>query len=599
MTEDIKFIHMLSEHSFEISEKIQRAFEWSREETSMYLEGLLDCSNHFAADKDGCKSLTNFGVATAYKKDKNTTFNYYIDDGGHRFEMSVIAVTAIVRIMEKHGLDADDTYKRLYNNLSDVVEDAKKNFIPHPSDVEDIENILNGKFSASKKQTSKLQDAFAYATYFFEKVYIDNNDEFYNICDFFAKHYSFSVTKNEFCPLAVRKIKYNLINNAVKPQNDIHRSISTLSQDAYALGVEMFMEKVNMAKEKINERFPQTNKDKQNNNPYMGLYLMLKILSEEGKVCDGKPTDKLKKLTSKIVLNLTEEERKAFYETLFDDVEMFCNLMSGSLGFDMAPSTNNSINMFTIASFSNVMSDRGKSRCYIGSIYFRIAKSLLKFNGAKVVGVKEGFTETKVWNLFRLLYLFRFYTMSTVARGGDERNCLAPVVTNYGGKIENDADVDKYIDFFFDKVEKALKEYSYVTTRFENYTYSSKYTKFFLFLISGEGKNMYEKLRNVARKYMCGRDYDMDHIVTISVANGDEILKRKLNSMGNLRVLDGRRNRQENVTTKSRFIDESDISFPEEMRGKDFTIQNIDARQQWMADKIRDINKFIYEFEFK
>lgn len=595
MTQDVKFVDMMSEYSLEINEEIQRPFEWDSNKVNSFLNGILESSKKFFENKDEGSSLINFGLATTYKRDPNTSTNLYLDDSGHRCEFSVVSISALLYTVNRYGIEPE--VSRSYPILCGLIDDAKKNFIPHPSDADDVKKILNGEDFEKGKRLNCLQNGFVIAKAFFDSVYHECKQDLLNLCEFFAKHYCFALSKNEYCSMEVRKMKYNQMNNINQEQNEIHRAISTLSQDAYSLGVDGFMAKVAEAKVKFNEHFPQTKKELKNNNPLIKQYFVLKILAELGYLIgEGKLSIKLMELVDKIIMD-KKEKRIAFYNSLFDDVDLFCTLASGKLGFGMPSSKSNNVKMFTVASFSNVFSDKGKARYYIGSIYLRIAKNTLKIVGNNIVGINEGFTEWKVWNLLRLMYLFRFYSMSTVVRGGDERSAVAPIVIKYG-EIVNDADLDKYIDFFSKKVECALNEYTYKTTRFEGYTYHSKYTEFMLFVVGGNDSNMIELLREAARKYMCRVDYNVDHIV-MKGSTEDEAIKRKLDMMGNLRILEGYINKKDNMPTNTRMIGLNDFSFPESMRGKEFSADMIEERQQWISDKIRSVNKFVYDFDFE
>ena len=78
-----------------------------------------------------------------------------------------------------------------------------------------------------------------------------------------------------------------------------------------------------------------------------------------------------------------------------------------------------------------------------------------------------------------------------------------------------------------------------------------------------------------------------------------KITKLKINSLGNLRVLDGNANRRENKQMVNRFIFQNDYGFPSNMWGKTFSYDDIDERQEWLANKIKSVNNFVYKYEFK
>lgn len=49
----------------------------------------------------------------------------------------------------------------------------------------------------------------------------------------------------------------------------------------------------------------------------------------------------------------------------------------------------------------------------------------------------------------------------------------------------------------------------------------------------------------------------------------------------------------------NRFIFQNDYGFPSNMWGKMFSYDDIDERQEWLANKIKTVNNFVYKYEFK
>ena len=601
--EKVKFLNLLSDNSTQIDPDIQRNFEWEADVFDNFLHGLIENSQKFMKNKDYYGLLDCFGVLKMFKREISTSLNYYLDEGGHRYVASILIVKALNEIIEKYNLkeNADLNYCNVL--LTEALKDIEKNFIPHPIDSVEIKEILNfGTTVAHKKNESHLIESFIKVKCFFEKTYIENKEVFFNFCIYFTKYYSFQVEKNEYTSLEVRKTIYNQINSIQQSQNNLHRALTVFSEDAYTLGVENFMEQIKTAKDKVNGWFPQKKKSKTVNNPYLETYLIFQILSKKGKImCDGKgkPTDNLNILAKNIVIGLSEKERIDFYQTLFNDIDLFCYFLSGSVKLDLPPSNDTSVKSFVFTSFVDILSDKGKPRYYIGSLYFKIAKETLILNGSNVVGVNGKLTSSKVWSLIKILHSFRNYVNATVSRGSDERSCLFPLIKECKN-IENDKVLDEYINFFNNKVTTLFNEPQYKKTRFEQYTYSSKYTKFHTLMVCEDDTDIYAYCRNFNMKYNRKKDFDIDHIVMKSNIDVDnEITKRKINSLGNLRVLDGHTNRKENKQIANRLIYKNDYAFPPNMRGKMFSYDNIDERQEWCANKIKKINSFIYNYEFK
>lgn len=471
----------------------------------------------------------------------------------------------------------------------------KEKLVPFPSNVDDLKTILNMESdNVEIKKHSQMHAAYLYYFEYLNNILKEDKKVFFEICNYVANYYSFYVVENEYTEIADRKTKYNLINNVQEPQNEVHRAISSLSEDAYRLGVVNFMNQTNYAKEVIRKRLP-----KEDVNKILGRYLQIKMISDYGFIITKKTVNyTLLKLVREVIK--TDDDNKInFYTNLFKDIELFCGFLNG-IDFKLGYSKANSINIVSIAAYSNIFTTT--ARQFMCGLYYRVGKSLLEFNGSSVVGVKEKFSPDKVWDLLRHMLLFRFYLEVLLHdHNSDERKHLQKPI-EIGPDINSDADIDYYLNFFKNLSNELINSEKFKTTTFSTVLYNGKFTKVIVALLDGCGNDEYEKFYDSGIKCIREIDYDKDHIVPKQwlKKTSNEItteVETKINSLGNIRLLKRVKNRSENKNIL-RTIDFGDVSFPKEMWGKEFTFDCISERQKWASDVIRQKVLFIYDYKF-
>ena len=603
--ERINFADLFKRFSVTISEEIQREFEWNPEHIYEFVQsGLIDASKVYMKNKDLCDCLSNMGTLTFFKETEHTQTNYFVDNGASRLISNICAAAAMRNVIMKMTGAYDDKASDLIL-LNKILESVRNNFHPHPSVKPMIDKIV-GKEPVSvedkKALKSPIMSAYNMINLSFAMLAEENVAEFANLCDFFINYFSFSIEKFEYSPIDVRLRKYNLMNNVSCPQQDLHRALSTMSQDACAIGVEDFISNVVLAKKKIKRYFPNRKCKNENDNPILKEYIRTKFFCEVGPTSSCE-TEKLISMLFNFIANYNDEDRKNFYEHAFDDVELFCNLKKGQIGFNMGGSKKNNVKMFLVSTISNYFSAKS-ARAYYEGLYFRFVKDFLVFDeNYKVTGTNALFTESKVWDVFRWMYLFRFYSLNLQSSASDERNALFKLVRR-GNDIKTDDDIEKYASSIMRKCVQCLNSDDYKNTNFKNiYRYKGKYTEFMCFVLNSNGKTFDEQLKNAAMMFEHRENYDIDHIVMLDRKTDKykDMDKSEIdaikNLLANLRPMERSRNRSENILAP-RLVEEGAPGFPPEMYGKIFTDDDIQTRQIWLADKIRNINDFIYKFEF-
>lgn len=598
--ESIRFVDLFEKYSLDISDIIQRPFEWDLEKTETFLKGIIDCAKKVMLDYDENKSLHDFGVLFLYKKRIGTNCDFFIDEGGHRIVSSVILVSALYKILTENLLQYDEKYRYSFVILEKVINDLKTKFKAFPSDNEDISKLLNAQdFDKLNKKNTQIQTTFLYVKEYLNILLNNNENLFSDVCNFIVKYFCFIVVTNEYTSLETRLTKYNLINNVQQEQNEVHRTISCFAEDAYKLGVIDFMRKINIAKEIINKKFPSYKNNKEKINKIIAKYLAIKIISDGGSILTRRKSDfSIVDLAQVIITSGSEDFRISFYNELFNDIELFCDHLIG-IDFKLTSSKQNSINIINICAYSNLLSSP-KARQFMCGIYYRIGKSVFVFNGNAIVGIKDGLTPSKVWSLIRDMHLFRFYILCLLSvNKNDERGCLLDIVKN-GPIIKSDSDIDYYINFFHAKVRELINSDTFKNTCFEKASYNGVFVKIILAILDGYGNDEFEKFYDSGIKCLRNNDYDKDHVVYQKwLENPTTEQKIKINSLGNLRLLQKPSNRKENNPKKNRIIKEGDLSFPTEMWGREFTYDDIDERQKWIANVIKEKIKFLYDYKFK
>lgn len=592
----IRFVDLFENYSIEISNEIQRPFEWNIKKIDIYLKGITDCAKKVIINNDEFKPLQDFGTLYMYKRWVGTNCDFFIDEGGHRIVSSAILISAMYKILTLNMLQYNENYRYVCVILERVINEMKQKFRPYPSNVNDINTILNlQEFNNQTKKLTKIQTSYLYI-----KDYLDillNNDEktFSDICNYIVKYYSFLVIENEYTNIETRKTKYNLINNVQQEQDEVHRTISSLSEDAYRLGVTNFMMKTNNAKETIRKKFPLLKEEKINN--ILGRYLMIEIISDCGTFITKKKANfKLVQMAQEII-SCNEDTRISFYNNLFNDIELFCDHLNG-IDFKLPRSEQNCINIINVAAYSNIFTTA--ARQFMCGIYYRIGKNVFVFRGNSIIGIKDGLSTYKVWELIRDMHLFRYYILCLLnTHRSDERACLQEIIKN-GPIINSDDDIDYYIDFFHEKSVELINSDTFNNTTFNDVLYKGKFTKVLVALIDGYGNNEFEKFYDSGIKCLREIDYDKDHIVPKGwITNPTTEQLTKLNKLGNIRLLNNTQNRKENDPNSLRIIQFNDVSFPQEMWGHEFTFDDIEKRQLWAADIIKEKIKFLFNFKFK
>lgn len=586
-----KFADVLSDFSLQIQEEIQRPFQWTEEKRIEFFEKIIANSKKHFLDPDEFKCLDDFGSIMLFKRKYNTNISYYLDNGGHRIMISIICIRAISDVISENGLADDKRFR--YQLLDDMANDAIKNVIPHRQD-EDVYREIMSHYEVSNKN-KELYLAYEEAKSIFSSLLDLNEEDFVNVCEFLTKHFSFYLEKNQYCSINTRKNKYNQVNNLSQEQKPLHRAFSTMDENACECGDEDFIQRRKNAVDWFNANF----KDKDpSNNKYLGHYVHLKLLSESGNLLQNEH-DNTVVLSMKLGHTNKEYQINA-YKNLFNenDIKLYYGLTKNLLTFGPMVSQDDIIGEILLSSLMDIFSDRGKARNFYGAITFRILSSVVTVDDSYTLHVKDGFSKWKILNLLKEFHMFRFYSLNTKSKGGDERSCLVNIVRK-NRQITSNEDLDFYYDFFHLVSERIISLYDYQTSIFSGLTKSSKGTQFMLFFVSGSGNNMEDMTFDIATKLKIRKSFDVDHVIPAENKENELFKDSDLDCFGNLRILRSRKNRGDKNISETREIDFVDNSFPESMMNREFTKDDILPRQKWMSDKIRSINDYLYNYEFK
>lgn len=607
-SEKILIKDLFSRYQTCLNDSIQRPYEWDNDETIPFLkQNIIKNSNLVINNKNQSQfePLENLGTFEAYKVIEKNNYILEIDNGGSRemkLAITILATNTVVN--EKYSQDSD--FSEIKNELNTIVQKIKKNFTPHSLDVDEFYKIVNCCLNNEKLNSKDFpKKSYIKASYDKSVSYFQELDRygFKDACVFLLENAYIICNIYDKTTIEIRKIKYNELNGIYKQQNETHRMESSISEDGKHLKINDIDEKINTVKEIIENNFPQKTKEKKIHNPKEKEFLECQIFSEDGYVVNSE-TDNLEKLVS-YIFGLPEEKRKEIYKNLFNetDAKLFCSLVNGNIYFKPKSNGKNDVYL-NYGVKSLIFRFRQSGRGIPQGIFFRLIKDTMIYDPQKsTLELKPNLSERKVIKLFILIRLFKIFVIMKSNQRSDERNYLLESM-KCGPHITCDTDLEYYINVFENAYIQSSQTYEYQITRFSHLTYNMKKKydlKEILALIRAmptNEKTIEDDFINIISEANNIMDnlssYDIDHIVMKNTEKQDDLIKAKINSIGNLRLLEGYHNKSQNIIG-DRFIESNSKSFPQNMTNKTFDISCIEERGQWIADVARKFYSILYE----
>lgn len=597
-----KVIDIIKDYNIKIDENIQRNFQWINDKTKEYFDKVEICSALIASDKEFSSTLGCMGTFTCFKQTPNTNINYFLDDGGHRLICSILTIERAKNIIETYGLENDETYEFLYKDMKQFVKNIKQNFSPHPKDTKDFNMILNGQINTlniKKNNCSSLLKCYFLIEKRLNNVFNRNEQEFINICNFLTNDLKFMMKNHEYTSIEIRRITYNMINNMSQQQTPFSVGMSKLSEDAESLGVENFSQQLTEYKEEFKNQY----KKKNEKNEYFLFedYCFIRLYSEFGLLTKNHSVLKIDKIWDYFKKVVPNEQRKSFYDSLFDKskIDLFLNLYGRVIKFGLPPSKQSYLCEFLFQSNIFYFDDKGPMRIYVASIFYNLLSNVFEIiGGNRVVGVKSEFDQTLAFNLLRNLYFYRFLFTT------DDKTGLGELLSD-SRKIVNNEILKKYSILSDGLTNMVFSNEIYQNNNFlnEKDNYSKRDTRLLLHIVLNKSDDINESLHTIATQLNLKNSYHIDHIVPkwTKKSSNDFIKEEKdlIDNIGNLRILSGVKNVEENNLGVTRYITCNAPSFPQKMTERHFSVNDIVERRKWICDVVKTYNNYIYNFQFK
>ena len=590
---------LVKEFKLKLDPNIQRRFEWDESKIKSACIKIYETAQEFRNDMRGADCRRRFGTIECYEIPREDGTNvkmyaYFIDDGGHRTIFCFLTIKALLDIIEENRneitvgsqLVEDDTLAM----LKSCVKNIRTNFHPTENDEQIFHTIMSDNFineepnKAFKKHS--LYNAYISIKDFYTQVLEDECDDFRLVCEHIIENITFTVQFFEPTSVAYRLENYNEINNITKPQSELHRAVSSLSERATKVGINNFKEIVDSYLNHATSRGLTAD-------TLMMKYLRMKMISYFGlkKLPSGG------KLYDMIIRTLDENNSKAFFESLFNEFNFFCELRKHNVSCKIPHSKQNSVIRFLVASLCEALAESSLPRETAGAFYLSALTQLFNIEKDCVIrGVKEDVDIHSLIKMFKYVTIYKFCLNTYVFSQGtsDERNAFNGILQE--PIVFTESNVDMYINRFKFLSDICRESPAYDTIGINGCTYTSKGRHFAACLISTTGKTMEEHLEESATSYFNIDRYDLDHIFPKAFET--------INNLYNLRLMKKGINRSQSTNScftdeygrPGRYIDADDITMPEELRGKFFTKEDLEIRRKWVTEIMQKCLDFLYEY---
>lgn len=579
-----KFSDLYANSTIIIDERIQRKYEWE----SSKIMGLVDSINESALSynedfaRNECKK--DIGTMLAFEVPNNelkpnVKLGYYADEGNQRLVSHAIIAKAIQMSAKMYSLDNDNMTILTSENevmLNRLIKDIKRNLIPE-SQRDVFEYIMDLEEDRPTRYTNTRIVKNYIVTYESYLTVIDNNLEGFNIIvDFFINTLGCNMTYYRPTTLLIRQEKYNALNTAVKEQSKLHRAFSNLNEAASRVGYDNFANDVH--------HYECLVKKTKGLNPenIFSLYYYIKCVNQMGEHGDIKAP--INELTQKLsLLNLYTYD---FFKNFFNEFGIFCNLFTKKIkwvAMDTIENRRVATLLSCIIDFFN-RSPRQATSAY----FFKLLINCFDIeNNCLINGTKATIDKSMLIKLLTQIFIYKICIDCYAANNSanDERSVYTPLIKE-SKELTNDTLVEHYYRL------KKVVDASIVTPMYNDVLYKLKYKskglRPILCIIKAEGNTFDEILRQYNNIYYDFNGYDIDHNILQASGGGDEV--------ANLRLEPKADNRRENSFEGNYRYIGNDTSFPEHMRNKFFTENDIPERYKWMTKKVHDFidNLLVY-----
>ena len=590
---------LIKEFRLKLDPAIQRRFEWDESKVKSACIKIYETAQEFRSDRRGADCRRRFGTIECYEipqEDRSSVkmYAYFIDDGGHRTIFCFLTIKALLDIIEENRneitvgtqLVEDDTLAM----LKSCIKNIRANFQPTEIDEKTFATLMSDNFINEEPNKAfkklRLYGAYAYIKDFYTQVLEDECDDFRLVCEHIIENITFTVQFFEPTSVSYRLENYNEINNIAKPQTELHRAISSLSERASRQGIDNF-------KEIVDGYLAHATARGLSADALMMKYLRMKMISHFG--LRRLPTGG--KLYDMIIRALDEDNSKLFFETLFNEFNFFCELRKHNISCKIPHSRQNSVIRFLVASLCEALGESSLPRETAGAFYLSVLTQLFIIEKDCVIrGFKEGVDIHSIIKMLKYMTIYKFCLNTYVFSPGksDERSAFNPILQE--PIVFTDENVDSYINRFKYLSDICRESPVYETIGINGCTYTSKGRHFAACLISTSGKTMEEHLEEAATCYFNIDRYDLDHVYPKMF----EIV----NNLYNLRLLKKGINRSQSTNAcfydesgiPGRYIDDDDITMPETLRGKFFIKEDIETRKKWVTEILQNCLDFLYEY---
>jgi hypothetical protein len=591
---------LIKEYQLKLDPAIQRCFEWEESKVKSACIKIYETAKEFYNDRRGADCRRRFGTIECYEIPREDgqivkMYGYFIDDGGHRTIFCFLTIKVLLDIIEenKNEITADSHLvdEDTLAMMKTCVKNIRTNFQPTESDEKTFATIMSDDFvnyeptKAFKKQA--LNSAYYCIKEFFTQVMEDDYEEFGLVCEHIIENITFNVQFFEPTSVAYRLENYNEINNISQEQTELHRAISSLSELASRNNIDNFKEIVDgyMAH--------ADNRGLSSVDAVMMKYLRMKMISYFGL----KALPSSGKLYDMIINTLNEDNGAQFFKTLFDEFKFFCELRRNNVTCRIPHSKQNSVVRFLVASLCEALSSSNLPREISGTFYLQALTKLFVIEQDCVIsGLKEGVDVHGVIKMLKYITIYKFCLNTYVFSQGtsDERNAFKPILQE--PVVFNDDNIELYTSRFKFLSDICRESPTYNSIGVNGCTHKNKGCAFATCLISNTGKTMEEHMEEAATCYFNLDRYDLDHIFPKKY--------EKINALYNLRLLKKGVNRSQSTDVcfvdkygrQGRFIENDDITMPEELRGRFLTKEDLVIRRQWVTDILHKCLDFLYEY---
>ena len=568
----------------ELDSNIQRKFEWKSSKVNrfctMIYDGAVQYDNSpmLAECKSEMGYLSRFLMPAEEAPHKHKRC-YYIDDAGHRLIMTGLTVKAIYDIARDYDntIDGNEILSQsLKVSLESVINDIKENFIPR-KDIGVFSYIMNiPNNTETKYKTYTLFKAYEMVKEFFINVLEENVLDFQKVGRFVIEDLSFISVDYPSTSLAIRLEKYHNINETVQSQEILHRTLSTLSEIAAKVGYDSFATDVNACRE-------QTNTYGLNYDALMKIYIYTKC---------GRYSKTQTNNISEIATFMSNEHEvnKEFFENFFKDYHLFLSLRNKEVRCSFIDSFDNRILSLLVANLVELFTVNGSPRVSTSTYFMDIlTQCFVISNNCFVTDVKKHIDKRLLIEILSYILIYKFCVTAKCdgQAWSDDRHVFYRLMKD--GKTLNNDTLKRHLQKLREVTKQTIScnAYNHLTDR--GLFYNTKGCRFACCLIAVNPNAPIDvQCMEASRMFLNWNEYDIDHIIPQSMGGTKHF--------SNLRLSLKRDNRKDNTfIDNSRYINENDYSFPQTMRGKYFTEDDLSERDTYCVQRFHNFFKYFIE----